>query len=141
MKTNAPNLRHQAFAEHIVAGKTGKDAYQLAGYAGRGSTAEVEASKLLRNPKVQSLIETARIASSSSRVATAEQIKSFWTEVMNGTIKENGLPPKLSDRIKAGELLAKTQAMFVDRTKQEGKLDITIRRGADAAASLPAGKE
>lgn len=135
-KPNAPNLRHQAFAEHLAAGKSAKEAYLLAGYKVKDKTAEQEGSRLSRNPKVRAMIEAARLASTTSRVATAAEIKEFWSSVMKGEPQNNEIP-RLADRIKAAELLAKTQALFVDRTQQEGKLEITVRRGADAAAALP----
>lgn len=52
------NPRQQVFADAIVSGSTGKAAAIAAGYSER--SAEVTASKLLRNPKVKTFIEAAQ---------------------------------------------------------------------------------
>lgn len=148
-KSNAPNVRHQAFAEAIAQGKTGSDAARAAGYKGTADSLYTQASRLLKSPEVQAVIAQAREASTSSRVATAQELKEFWTSVMKGevttTVERNGeavtVGPTIADRIKAAELLGKTQALFVDRSQQDGRLEITVRRGADAAAALPQNKE
>lgn len=136
-KITPAQLRRRAFAEHVAGGCSATEAYRRAGYKAKGHSAEAAASVLMRNLEVQAVIAEAQAKASSSRIATAEQLKTFWTGVVAGTITEaDGTPPKMSDRIKAAELLGKTQGLFVDRTKQEGDLTITIRRGTDAPAAL-----
>jgi phage terminase small subunit len=138
-KITTAELRKKAFAEHIAAGKSATQAARLVGFKGTRHGVEVQGSRMLKNVEVQKYIAEIAKAATTSRVATAEQIREFWTEVLVGKAIDNGLPPKLSDRIKAAELLAKVQGMFVEKVENKGELTITIRRGADAAASLPAG--
>lgn len=148
-KTNAIQSRRLAFAEHIAAGKNQTEAARLAGYKGTQHALEVTASRLLKKAEVQAMVEQARKASTTERIATAAQLKEFWTRIMRGeetsTVLIQGaaieVQPSIADRIKAAELLGKTQGLFVDRTKQEGELQITIRRGADAPAALQPSKD
>lgn len=148
-KTNAIQSRRLAFAEHIAAGKTGVESARLAGFRGNDNGLHVTASRLLRDATVQAMVEQARKASTTERIATAAQLKEFWTRIMRGeetsTVLIQGaaieVQPSIADRIKAAELLGKTQGLFVDRTKQEGELQITIRRGADAPAALQPSKD
>lgn len=143
-KTNAIQSRRLAFAEHIAAGKNQTEAARLAGYKGTQHALEVTASRLLKKAELQAMVEQARKASSSERIATAQDLKEFWTRVMRGEETSTvilrdiavNVQPSIADRIKAAELLGKTQGLFVERTKQEGQLDITIRRGTDAPAAL-----
>ncbi len=140
-KNNPAAVKRKAFAEHIAAGKSATEAARLVGFKGTQHSIEVAGSRLLKNDEVKKYIAEITKAATTNRVATAEQIRAFWTSVLVGERIDNGLPPKLSDRIKSAELLAKAQGMFVEKVENKGELTITIRRGADAAASLPAGKE
>jgi phage terminase small subunit len=49
--------QQENFKNNILKGMDGKAAYIAAGYKARGAAAEVNASKLLRNPKVKAAIE------------------------------------------------------------------------------------
>lgn len=62
------NAKHEAFAQSIASGMTGRDAYRAAGYstATDGAT-DVNASRLLRNDKVA--LRVAELQSDSAEVA------------------------------------------------------------------------
>lgn len=135
--TTAAQARRRAFAEHVAAGKSATEAARLVGYKGTKHAVEVTGSRLLKHAEVRAVIEEARKASTSDRVATATQLKEFWTDVANGKVLDQGGPAKLSDRIRAAELLGKVQGLFVEVVKNDGKLEITVRRGGDAPAALP----
>ena len=88
------------------------------------------------------MVEKAKERASSAKMATAIEMKEFWTKIMRGEVQDvvdtkDGpviVPPKLADRIRASDCLARTLALF--REKTDGKLVVTIRRGGDSAASL-----
>ncbi len=142
-KKNTKDIRWQAFAEYIAQGKSAVEAYTLAGYSAKGNSAETSAARLFRNVQVLALVEEARKKSSDQRILTAMDIKIFLSRVIRGEITDIDAndqgqavqsPAKLADRIRAAELLGKVLGMFVEKT--DGKLVVTIRRGADSAASL-----
>lgn len=54
------NVRQEKFVFNVLAGMTAKAAYIAAGYTARGNSAEVNASRLLRNPQVSAALEAAK---------------------------------------------------------------------------------
>ena len=145
MSTASCIHRHTAFADFLAQGKTGTEAARSAGFTGTADALAVTASRLLRNAKVQDLIKEAQLKSSSERIMTARRVKELWTEIAEGTLRcpmvtEDGrvveILPTMSDRLKALEGLARALGMFINREVSDGKLEITIRRGADAPAAL-----
>lgn len=93
----------EAFAEN---GGRAEPAAKEAGYA----KPNVEGSRLLDNARVRAALELLRQATTSQKIATREERWEFWTAMMRG--KEPGEP---KDRLKASELLGKSQGDFIDR--------------------------
>ncbi len=54
------NAKQRAFVEHCLKGMPAGRAYETAGYKAKGASADVEASKTLRNPKVSAALAEAR---------------------------------------------------------------------------------
>jgi phage terminase small subunit len=96
----------------------GTQASKDAGYSGNDGTHAVNALWLLRNPKIRAAIAE-REEREGKRVltviATRKERQALWTKTM--------LDPSVStkDRLKASELLGKSQIDFVE------KLDVTAR--------------
>ena len=72
-KRKLSNLQ-QRFVNNILKGMDGKAAYVKAGYKARGAAAEVNASRLLRNAKVEAAIEKAQKRVAYKAEITAERI-------------------------------------------------------------------
>ena len=53
-------------------------------------------------------------------IATRLERQSFWTEIMKDQAAE------MRDRLKASELLGKSEADFIDRRRHEGEVDISV---------------
>lgn len=103
------------------------DAYKKAGYKAKGKSIEVNASKLLRNPKVKLYIEERMELHQQKSVASQEEVLQFLTSILRNevteqvplgvgdgaqTLEEKEMSAK--DRIKAAELLGKRYALFTD---------------------------
>lgn len=92
-------------------------AAELAGYSKVG--AAVQGSKLLRKAKITNAI--AERANADPLVADREEMQRFWTALMRGqqwTPQKKGRRRKavpLHDRLRASELLGKSQALFVQK--------------------------
>jgi len=91
-----------------------------AGYA----NPEPRAAELVRNSKIIAALEKMRSSKTKKHIATREERQNFWTEVLlSGEVE-------MKDRLKASELLGKSQADFVDRKEisgaNGGPLDINI---------------
>jgi phage terminase small subunit len=104
--------RQRAFVEAYDG--NGTQAARVAGYSGSDNTLSVTASELLRNPRI---VEAIREREASRRphspvalvIATRQERQAFWTKVMNDGEAE------LSARLKASELLGKSEGDFLER--------------------------
>ena len=74
-----------------------------------------QSAENLENPKIRAALEKLRTETTSSAIATREERQSFWTQAMRDEARE------LKDRLKASELLGKSQADFIDRKEITGK--------------------
>jgi len=80
-------------------------AARAAGYA----SPDVKGPLLLRKKKIQNAIEHRRARSNAGLIATRERRQQWWTEVMLDERR------KMADRLKASELLAKSEGDFLER--------------------------
>lgn len=112
-----------------AAGNAGK-AYRLAGYtASTDQTAWTGGCNLLRNTKVQRAIDD--LVGADPLVAGRVEVQRFWSEVMRGKKGERVVTTMegvqvveaeadYRERVKASELLAKTQGQFIERVEHSG---------------------
>ncbi len=115
--------RQQAFVEHYAADPNATKAARLAGYSGDEAALASSGSTLLRNPKVRAALKALQKPATDQRMASANERKQFWTKVMNDP------QAAMTDRLKASELLGKTEADFIAVKKHEGKVVIEVKRG------------
>ncbi len=88
------------------------EAARLAGYKGNDPTLAAVGGQNLRKPSVQEAIQSRVVA--DPRIATRKDRQSLWTALMYDETEET------RDRLKASELLAKSQADFVERIEHSG---------------------
>ena len=112
-----------------AAGNAGK-AYRLAGYQASTDTAAYSAAyKLLRNAQVQRAIDD--LVGADPLVAGRVEVQRFWSEVMRGKKGQRAIPTgegveivnieaDFKERVRASELLAKTQGQFIERVEHSG---------------------
>lgn len=104
-----------------------------AGYSPK--TAQVQASRLLTNVKVIAAIKAREEKPRSRRIATREDRQAFWTNVMNGNEKDIAfkegekieIDVQMKDRLKAAELLGRSEADFTDNTNISGRPTVIIK--------------
>lgn len=111
----------------------GTEAMRRAGYKGTDDALAAAASRLVRKDKVRAAIEE-RVAADPV-VATRKERQQFWTDVMKGTIRA-----AMKDRLKASELLGKSQADFVDRHEHSGPDGKPIAHAVEVEFVKPDGK-
>ena len=80
-------IKRQRFAELLPICKSGKEAAEKAGYA-PGQSAEVEASRLLRNAKVMEAIEAKQAEIQAKNELTEESIIRELDEIKQGAAKD-----------------------------------------------------
>lgn len=75
------NAKQQRFVEEYLVDFNATAAYRRAGYVARGNGAEVNASKLLRNTKVQAAIAAAQKALSERTEITQDMVLERWWKI------------------------------------------------------------
>ena len=97
-------------------GGNAHDAARQAGYA----KPSPEGTRMLQNAKIIKALECLRLETTSRAIATREERQSWWTSIMRG----DGDPqPEIKDRIRASELLAKSQGDFLDKSHISGDME------------------
>ncbi|MEH7336276.1 terminase small subunit [Neobacillus drentensis] len=114
------NVKQKRFADYYIETGNATASYLRAGYDAEGNAAEVNASRLLRNAKVQEYIKERNAQLDVEFIADITETKRFWTEIMRD---ENA---EMKDRLKASEFIAKTNGAFVDKKELQGALNNKI---------------
>lgn len=96
----------------------GTEAAKLAGYTGDDNTLGVTAHELLRNPKISEAIKNREAKVLKKLTATREERQQFWSETMQADSFE------MRDRLRASELLGKSQADFTDKVEHSGNVGL-----------------
>lgn len=120
----APNglpLRRDIFARLVARGATGAAAYRAAFNATDSAKSDTaRASMILLDPRVIRAIDGYKREARERREQSALGMQDF---VRGGLVKEAQTAPEASARIRAYELLGKTEAMFTDVKRTEKALD------------------
>ena len=88
------------------------EAMIAAGYSAKSAASNVD--KILKNTEIQAAIQNREKARNSAAIATREERQTFWTSVLRDPETE------LRDRLRASELLGKSEGDFLERV-----LDLT----------------
>lgn len=142
----ALNQKQIAFCDEYLANKG--NAYQAALTAGYAEKTALYASSWIKtdnlkkpnrkfNPNMAAYIaeHSRAIQEHNERIATAEEVREFLSEVVRGeaveTIVTNSgkkvrAPAKTGDRLKAADLLGKHYGLFTDKVKITGAVPVVI---------------
>ena len=112
----ALNAMRQAFVEAFCGNAT--EAALEAGYSPK--TAYSQGQRLLKNVEVKAAIAARQAPASSARIATREERQSFWTHVMRDPDED------MRNRLKAAELLGRSECDFVEKVELNGTLEATL---------------
>lgn len=118
--SDALSERERRFVEAFMGGAAGNatKAARMAGYA--KTTAEKQASRLLGKVGIRQAIDE-RVKSDPA-VWTRKDRQRFWTAVASGAVGYKRAA--LRDRLKASELLGRSQADFTDAVDHSGKVTL-----------------
>lgn len=109
----------------------GTESARAAKYKGNDNVLAATASRLLRNVKIIEAKEAIEADLRVNHIATRSERQEFWTKVYLGTLKDDAGQPVnmgMNDRLRASELLGKSEADFIDVLKSENKvLGITVQ--------------
>ena len=103
-------LKQRRFCDIYIATGNATKAAREAGYSER--TADVIGKQNLGKPPVKAYIAQRMQPTEERRIASADEVLQFLTDVMQGKVKDQfGLDASLQDRIKAGQELMKRYAV------------------------------
>ena len=103
--------RQRRFCEAFVAnGGNATEAARSAGY----KHPDPQGSEVLGSLRVQAAIERLRMEATSAAIMTRQERQAFWTLVARSKDED------MKDRLKASELLGKSQGDFINRTEITG---------------------
>lgn len=127
------------FAEEYVKCGNATEAYNKAGYKGKGPTASVNAHRLLNNAKVMSYIDLLNGEVKTDNIADAREIQEYWTKVMRGETTEevvaaNGevvtVQVSGANRLRASYHLGKSLGLFIERQEVTLTEPVVIVKGS-----------
>lgn len=99
------NKKNKKFCEYYAEYLNATEAAKKAGYSDK--TAYSQGNRLLKNAECQNYIRELQAQDESERIAGIREIKTTWTALMRDKNQ------KARDRIRAGELLAKSAGEFL----------------------------
>ena len=110
------NVRQKLFADYYIQSGNALESALKAGYS--KTYANAQSYKLLEI--VGDYIKEQNKAIQNDRIADMVEVKEFWTNLL----RDNESDPK--DRLKASELIGKTNGAFIDKVEQSGHVGIKI---------------
>lgn len=116
--------KQKAFADYYIQTGNATEAARKAGYSEQ--SARQIGTENLSKPSISEYIADNVKPKEESRIATAEEVMQFFSDVMNGKVKDQfGLDASLSDRLNAGKELMKRHAV-ADASKNVDKVTVVI---------------
>lgn len=110
--------RQARFVE-LYAGN-GTEAARAAGYRGSANTLAQTARGLLTKPHIAAAIRARQEQEDRPRIASRLERQAFWTQVMEDEEEE------MSARLKASELLGKSEADFTEKLHLSGDVKLEL---------------
>jgi len=109
------------FADEYIISGNATDAYKKS-YTSvkKDNVARANASRLLTNANVIAYVKKRNNDIQSSKTATMQEVREFWTNVIRDDDAE------MKDKIKVSELIGKSNGEFLDRLEQSGGIDIRV---------------
>ncbi|MGH9811541.1 MAG: terminase small subunit [Candidatus Acidiferrales bacterium] len=105
------NARQQRFAEVYQGNAT--EAARKAGYEGTDASLATMGQRLLRKVEIRRAIATREKTERREHIATRQERQQFWSAVMADRRE------KMRDRLRAAELLGKSEGDFIERIEHE----------------------
>jgi len=108
--------KQQKFVEAYSGNAT--EAARIAGYKGNYHQLAVIGNQNLNKLYIKEVIEARDQSTRNKRIADREEIQEFWTDEMRAA--------KGKEKIRASELLCRSQGGFIDNVKVEADLTINV---------------
>jgi len=146
---NGLNKMQQMFADHYNGEGTGTQSAIKAGYSPK--SAHATASRLLNHSEVIQYLNNRKeieadevMLERKAIIMSRQERQEFWSAVANGDINETQVvggvaivvKAKMNDRLKASELLGRSEADFTENTNVKGEVNVKEDRAKERAKDL-----
>lgn len=116
--------KQQAFADYYLETGNATESAKRAGYSEQ--TAGIIGFENLKKPNISSYIEERLDQIKNKKIATIDEVMSFYTSVLRGEEKDQfGLDASLTDRLKAGQELLKRLTIAENSSKDKTNDNMT----------------
>lgn len=116
-------LKQKRFADEYIISGNATNAAIKAGYSRK--TAKSSGNENLTKPDIQNYIKSRTAELESAKIADMREIREFWTRLMRNEVAKD------QDRLKASELMARTQGAFIERQEVTLGGDMSIAELAE----------
>jgi hypothetical protein len=114
------NAKRAAFVREYLKDLNATQAAKRCGYSAK--TARAQGSRLLTDADVCAAVAKGQQHIEGRAIATRAERQEFWTRVLHG----KGDDIRWADRLKASELLGKSEADFTDKLEHSGEVSFTL---------------
>lgn len=118
--------KQRKFVEAFTGNAT--DAARKAGYKGSDGVLAQVGSENLRKPEIAAALKERSQKATAALIANRQARQEFWTKSMNDVGAD------LRDRLRASELLGKSEADFIERHEHSGAVIVVENPFADVGA-------
>lgn len=116
--------KEREFCDYYLESGNGKQSYLDSFGACSGNAAAIAACRLMKQEHIRNYLTLVNEALSNDRLAKAEEVLTFYTEIMRDKNQSTG------DRLKAADALAKRYALFTQKIEanvvSSGNFEINI---------------
>jgi len=95
-------------------------AARLAGYNATGSVLRNIGCENLQKPNIAAAIAERVAEDDGGLIMTRKDRQVLWSRIARGEVLDGDRPAKMGDRLKASEILGKSQGDFIDRVEHSG---------------------
>ena len=115
--------KQKKFCDEYIISCNAREAYKKIYSSCKKETAiDASASRLLSNAKIIEYIKSKKIPIDKATIASMEEVREFWSNTMRSESNE----PK--DRLKASELIAKSNGAFLEKVEHSGGIEFVITK-------------
>jgi phage terminase small subunit len=114
------NAKRAAFVREYLKDLNATQAAIRAGYSAK--TAYSIGGRLLKEVEVAAAVRKGQEHREGKAIATRAERQEFWTRVLHGQEDDT----RMADRLKASELLGKSEADFTDKLEHSGEVAFTL---------------
>lgn len=110
--------KQKKFCDYYIISGNATESAVKAGYSKKNAYSMGHEN--LQKPKLIEYIRKKELPNEENRIADMVEVQEFWTEIMRDEIV------RMDERLRASELIARSNGAFLDRIEQSGDLTLKV---------------